>query len=182
MVPNVSYPVQQLVFGVSPHTSKTQQVDCYTIFLDKKVGSGCSSIVYKAKDNRTQEEVCIKVVDCQGMLPAQKAMILRESKFLRQLSHSNILKCFDVIDKGGSFYIVTEVCPQGDLYKLILKEGALTEYKAQLYMKGVANALLNLKKYGIIHRDLKPSNVLLKDGIPKLADFGFAIHESHAKD
>lgn len=45
-------------------------------------------------------------------------------------------------------------------------------------MKGVANALLSLKKHGIIHRDLKPSNVLLKDGTTKLADFGFAIHES----
>jgi serine/threonine protein kinase len=44
-------------------------------------------------------------------------------------------------------------------------------------MKGVANALLALKKAGIVHRDLKPSNVLLKDGVAKLADFGFAIHE-----
>jgi serine/threonine-protein kinase ULK/ATG1 len=43
-------------------------------------------------------------------------------------------------------------------------------------MKGIANALFTLKKYGIIHRDIKPSNVLLKNGVPKLADFGFAIN------
>ena len=29
-------------------------------------------------------------------------------------------------------------------------------------------------KQGIIHRDLKPSNILLNEGIPKIADFGFA--------
>jgi serine/threonine protein kinase len=43
-------------------------------------------------------------------------------------------------------------------------------------MKGIANALCTLKTVSIIHRDIKPENVLLKDGIPKLADFGFAIN------
>jgi len=49
-------------------------------------------------------------------------------------------------------------------------------------MKGVANALLALKKSGIVHRDLKPANVLMKDGVPKLADFGFAIYESQVRE
>jgi serine/threonine-protein kinase ULK/ATG1 len=44
-------------------------------------------------------------------------------------------------------------------------------------MKGLANALMHLKQKGVIHRDIKPSNVLLKNNIPKLADFGFAIYE-----
>lgn len=26
---------------------------------------------------------------------------------------------------------------------------------------------------GIIHRDLKPANILIKDGVPKIIDFGF---------
>ena len=26
----------------------------------------------------------------------------------------------------------------------------------------------------IIHRDIKPANIFIKDGYPKLADFGFA--------
>lgn len=29
-------------------------------------------------------------------------------------------------------------------------------------------------KNGIVHRDLKPANILLKNGIIKIADFGFA--------
>lgn len=44
-------------------------------------------------------------------------------------------------------------------------------------MKGVANGLLSLKKKGVIHRDIKPSNVLLKNNVPKIADFGFAVYE-----
>jgi serine/threonine-protein kinase ULK/ATG1 len=79
------------------------------------------------------------------------------------------------MDKGLQFYLVTEYCPIGDLYGKLSTEGPLSEYVAFHLMKGVANALLVLKKTGIVHRDLKPSNVLLKDGLTKLADFGFAI-------
>ena len=31
-----------------------------------------------------------------------------------------------------------------------------------------------MHKKDIIHRDIKPANILLKDGILKLADFGFS--------
>lgn len=30
----------------------------------------------------------------------------------------------------------------------------------------------------IIHRDIKPANILIKNGIYKLADFGFAVKEN----
>jgi hypothetical protein len=32
---------------------RVQQIDHYTIFLDKAVGTGSSSVVYRAKDTRT---------------------------------------------------------------------------------------------------------------------------------
>jgi len=181
VVPQVAYHQQQMMFGANRH-SRSKQLDHYSIFLDQPVGAGSFSVVYRSKDNRNGEEVCVKVVECAGISQAQKNMMLRESKFLRQLSHPNILRLLDVMDKGTQFYLVTEYCPQGDLYQKIMAEGAMPEYFAFHMMKGVANALLALKKAGIVHRDLKPSNVLLKDGLPKLADFGFAIHESQARE
>ena len=30
------------------------------------------------------------------------------------------------------------------------------------------------KKYKLMHRDLKPANILMKKGIPKIADFGLS--------
>jgi len=36
------------------------------------------------------------------------------------------------------------------------------------------NGAKYLHKNGIIHRDLKPANILLKSGVCKLSDFGFA--------
>ena len=126
--------------------------------------------------------MCVKVVELANIGQVQKNMMFRESKILRQLNHPNILRLIDVLDKGSQFYLVTEYCPQGDLNKKLTTEGPIQEYIAFHLMKGVANALLALKKSGIVHRDLKPSNVLLKDGIAKLADFGFAIYESQARE
>ncbi len=31
-----------------------------------------------------------------------------------------------------------------------------------------------MSKIEIIHRDLKPANIFLKNGIPKIADYGFS--------
>ena len=36
-----------------------------------------------------------------------------------------------------------------------------------------------LHKNGIIHRDLKPANILIKQGVCKLSDFGFAKSLNH---
>ena len=33
---------------------------------------------------------------------------------------------------------------------------------------------LEIVRLGIVHRDLKPANILLNEGNPKLADFGFS--------
>lgn len=38
----------------------------------------------------------------------------------------------------------------------------------------MVNGLKELINQKIIHRDIKPANVFIKDGIPKLADFGFS--------
>ena len=41
--------------------------------------------------------------------------------------------------------------------------------------KGVRNGILYLDGIGIEHRDVKPENILLKDGVPKLIDYGVVI-------
>ena len=40
--------------------------------------------------------------------------------------------------------------------------------------KSYKSMVSNIVNEGIAHRDLKPDNILLKDGVPKIADFGFA--------
>jgi hypothetical protein len=101
-----NYLQSPIIFGTNRH-SRSKQLDHYSIFLDKPVGAGNFSVVYRSQDNRTGEEVCIKVVECANIGQVQKNMMAREAMILRQLSHPNILRLIDVLDKGSQFYLVT---------------------------------------------------------------------------
>lgn len=50
----------------------------------------------------------------------------------------------------------------------------LEESEAVKILIHIINGYRELAKYRIVHRDIKPANILINDGIPKLADFGFA--------
>ena len=41
-------------------------------------------------------------------------------------------------------------------------------------MSGIFEGLKYLNQEGIVHRDFKMANIFLKNGVPKIADFGFA--------
>lgn len=42
-------------------------------------------------------------------------------------------------------------------------------------MKQILKGYAQIYQLGIVHRDLKLSNILIKKGIAKIADFGFAV-------
>jgi len=57
------------------------------------------------------------------------------------------------------------------------KEGKLSEITVANLMMGIVNGYKAMKSMGVVHRDLKPANILLSaDGVPKIADFGFATN------
>ena len=58
-------------------------------------------------------------------------------------------------------YIVTELCQDGDLYRLLQKKRKLSEAEAKNYLKDIMNGAKYLHKNGIIHRDLKYANLVI---------------------
>ena len=50
----------------------------------------------------------------------------------------------------------------------------MPEKDALKYFRDIVNAACVLYDYNITHRDIKAQNILIKDGVAKLADFGFA--------
>lgn len=51
--------------------------------------------------------------------------------------------------------------------------GRLPENEALNIFKGIVAGCKCFHDRGVVHRDLKPSNVLVKNGCPKIGDFGY---------
>jgi fused-like protein len=67
-----------------------------------------------------------------------------------------------------------------DLSYILEKQKRLKLEEIRNYFKQIVSALLYLNDNRIVHRDLKPQNILIRDGVVKLCDFGFARKMSAA--
>ena len=65
---------------------------------------------------------------------------------------------------------IQEYCPQN--LRELLKEDTLTLEDRKRIAIGVKKGYKYLQDIGVIHMDMKPNNILIKDGRPKLIDFG----------
>ena len=139
------------------------------------LGEGGMGQVYKARDLRLSREVALKIVRTD--VPADKASLLRfadEAKAASLLSHPNIVAVYDIGDRDGSPYIVSELL-QGETLRDRLATGVLPARKAIDYGTQILRGLAAAHDKGIVHRDLKPENLFLtKDGLVKILDFGIA--------
>ena len=139
------------------------------------IGAGGMGEVYRARDNRLDRDVAVKVLP-QHMSgdPNALARFQRETKAVAALSHPNIVAIFDVGTEDGVAYAVTELL-EGETLREPLKRGALPWRKAAEIGVAIAEGLAAAHSKGVIHRDLKPENVFLtSDGRVKILDFGLA--------
>jgi serine/threonine protein kinase len=167
----------------APALSKADTVIPQTNFsewytLGKELGKGNYSVVHEATDKRTGEKVAVKIMDKRPLNDIDIREIKEEVSILDELNHPNIIRLFGFFEDEIYFYIVTEIMEGGELFDEIVEREFYWERDAQEVVRMLADALNYMHKKGIVHRDLKPENILLttkgKDGVVKLADFGFA--------
>lgn len=89
------------------------------------------------------------------------------------MDHPNIIKFKEMMKTNTNFFLVYQYCEGGTLSELIKKKGKLPEEEALKYLDQLRNGFYACFKANILHRDIKPSNILFKEGVLKLADFGF---------
>lgn len=143
------------------------------------LGTGASSIVYKAKQPVTQREVAVKVFTKRG-IDDEKSLLRfeNEAKLLANLVHENIVRFYWLgKDSEGRSFFVMELAPGESLQNLIRREGALSELDVARIAMQLADALSRAHELNIIHRDIKPSNIMVQrdeDGALNcmLLDFG----------
>lgn len=139
------------------------------------LGSGGMGVVYRARDEKLERTVAIKML-AQGVLNGEEAKrhFRREALALAKLNHPRIAAVYDVGEQDGADFIVMELVA-GQSLAAKLRAGTLPVKEATAIVLQVAEALEEAHEHGVIHRDLKPANIMITPkGNAKVLDFGLA--------
>lgn len=140
-----------------------------------KIGSGGTSIVYKARRLADNREVAIKVIrdELENIRELERHFRL-EAEALNKMSHRNVRRILGVGQWNDSLYMVTEYI-DGKTLKEIVTNGPVPLKTAVDYALQIAAGIEHAHRKNIIHRDIKPQNIIVSnDGTVKIVDFGIA--------
>jgi len=141
----------------------------------EQIGAGGMGVVFRARDERLERDVALKVLPV-GVISdaATRARFRREALALSRLNHPHIGVIHDFDTADGTDFLVMEYV-SGRTLAARIAEGPLPVLEAVRIAREIAEALEEAHERGTIHRDLKPENILLSQkGWVKVMDFGLA--------
>jgi len=142
----------------------------------EEVGRGGMGTVYKAFDTKIREVVALKILKPDiATDPDFIERFQNEMKLARKVAHRHVCRMYDLNEEGLTFYLSMEYVQGEDLKSFVRRSGHLTEAKALVLGRQIAEGLAEAHRLGVIHRDLKPQNIMIdRDGNAKIMDFGIA--------
>ena len=157
------------------------EVNPEKIYIKKKLlGSGAFGEVWLVHHKELDRDFAMKIIKKRKNKSNEEKEILSEIEILKKLDHPKILKIIDFYSKVKKYYIITEYCPEGELFNEIIKVGRFDEGQTAFIINQILKAISYCHRNQIIHRDIKPENIMItkreKNGClqVKLIDFGTA--------
>ncbi|MFG2246687.1 protein kinase [Spirillospora sp. NPDC048823] len=150
--------------------------------LLEPLGRGGMGVVYRARDQRLDRLVAVKVMPAQMLRDEGfRARFRREARAVAGLSHPNIAVIHDSgeDDEGERPvpYLVMELV-EGRTLADLLREAPPTPAEAGQIAVAVLEALEHSHGRGVVHRDIKPVNIMVRRVggrmRAKVLDFGIA--------
>ena len=127
----------------------------------QELGRGGMGVVYKAKQNKLNRIVALKMILAGGHASeADLARFLAEAEAVAQMQHPNIVQLFESGQYDGLPYFTLEFISGGSLSQK-LGGVPLPPLDAARLVEQIARGIHYAHQRGIVHRDLKPANVLL---------------------
>jgi len=135
----------------------------------ERLGEGGTGKVFKARHQRLQRVVALKVIRPELLADADVVnRFQREIQVASRVSHPNVVHAYDAGDIGGVQTLVLEYIEGVSLDRLVKQSGPLPPAVACDYMRQAALGLQHIHECGLVHRDIKPSNLLLQNAQPGL--------------
>ena len=146
-----------------------------------RIGTGGMATVYRARDERLNREVAVKVIaDRLAGIPRAVRQFRREAELCARLEHPNIVPILDAGAEPQEF-IVMGVVDGLDGVRLPQRDGRLMPAQAVHVVAQICQALEHAHDRYVIHNDVSPRNIVISqlDSAATLVDFGIA---SDARD
>jgi serine/threonine protein kinase len=149
--------------------------------LLRELGAGATSVVHLARDEFSQRDVAVKVIDAASLSGEEmmlfQRMFIAEATLVGKLRHPHVVELLDAgIDDHGC-YIVMEYVDGGTLEEHCAPERLLPFQQVADIIYKCCKGLGFAQRNGLVHRDIKPANILLgRDGRIKVTDFGAAAN------
>ncbi|MGY1844865.1 serine/threonine-protein kinase [Modestobacter sp. SYSU DS0875] len=152
--------------------------------LRARLGGGSMGAVWLARDELLGRDVAVK----QVLIPAgsdpevtagHREAAMREGRIAARLTHPHAVAVYDMVDDGGTPWLVMEYLPSRSLAQVLQASGTLPVTQVAQIGAQVADALAAVHAAGVVHRDVKPGNVLIgegerSEGLVKITDFGIS--------
>jgi hypothetical protein len=148
--------------------------DRYKLTGDRHVGR--QGTILHALDTLLGRKVAIKLgrsgEDQDSIV--QRAMLIREAKYLARFEHPNIVSLFDFFQLRDAVGFVMPYLG-ANLAQTVARHKDLDIPSILSVLRNVAQALDFCAERGVAHRDVKPANILIgPDATAFLCDFGIA--------
>lgn len=89
---------------------------------------------------------------------------MNEINIMKELTHDNIMRLYEVHESQNSIYLILELLEGGELLDYISKhKGKMKVIEYKHIMRSILLALRYMSSKKIMHRDLKPENMILKN-------------------
>lgn len=145
--------------------------------LMEVVGEGGMGIVYRARQDRTDRDVAVKVLRRGFVTPKLLRRFERETRVLGRLEHPGIARIYDagldISDDSATPWFAMELVDGENLIEHARSADLDIARRLELLVL-IAEAVEHAHRRGVVHRDLKPSNILVCGDRPKVLDFGVA--------
>ena len=97
---------------------------------NKILGSGAFGQVKKATNKANGEVRAVKMIDKLQLDESEKTRLMYEIDILKNLTHPNIVRLYEVYQNRSTIFLVTELCEGCELFDEISKREHLTENEA----------------------------------------------------
>ena len=126
-----------------------------------RLGRGAMGEVWRARDERLDRLVALKLLPAELDDPERRARMLREARAAAAVPHRNVVTLYDVTRDGERDVLVMELVEGQTLAERLRAAGPPPLAEALRWLDELCAAMEVAHERGVLHRDLKTANVML---------------------